>query len=33
MAILMHNKAFAKEVHCIYLQKLGIFTFAHNFNS
>ena len=33
MAILMHNKTFAKEVQCFYLQKGGIFTFAHNFNS
>ena len=33
MAILMYIKTFAKEVQCFYLQKLGIFTFAHNFNS
>ena len=33
MAIFVHNKTFAKEVQCFYLQKLGIFTFAHKFNS
>ena len=33
MAILMHNKTFAKEVQYFYFQELGIFTFAHNFNS
>ena len=33
MTILMHDKTFAKEVKCFYLQKSEFFTFAHNFNS